>query len=534
MHYHMSFMHNYESIPKFFHLLNTFYTRCTVADINYLTSIIHTIINKNLHLLIPYYQQLLTNRNNIFIRVIIKALIKKYSLLMWNTILILDECKMNEGGIDVTDCSKEELMEYLVKQHMENKKQIKGNKKTKNNINIIDNSNSLFTLFLHSLVKLSKIFMDIAKSKENDLKMNVKFKEVFEIVKNQKITVPGVYNSYKDGPWIAGFENEIFTFKSLQKPKKITIIGSDGKKHPFILKWKDDLRKDTRFMDLNVLVNNLLSNNTNEAQIRIYDVIPFSNCSGIMKFIPHLISLKSIITEFHSQEEINSVLVKSMKKKKMERSAFVSACRKFEPVLHRFFTTKCSSPMEFYKFITNYTATAATMSVIGWFMGLGDRHCENFLIDSTTGEVVHVDLNMIFEQGKKLTIPEKVPFRLTRNVIDGFGSFQLKFFRKIFIEVLEVLRDKKDEILSNLLSFVYDPIVKGEKCDEILNESNKLIDSNLIENVENKKSLNIYGSLAKKLSDEGIPAEDLTDELIKEATLVENLRNMYIGWCSFL
>jgi serine/threonine-protein kinase ATR len=36
---------------------------------------------------------------------------------------------------------------------------------------------------------------------------------------------------------------------SLQRPKKITFIGSDGQKYSFLAKPKDDLRKDYRLMD---------------------------------------------------------------------------------------------------------------------------------------------------------------------------------------------------------------------------------------------------------------------------------------------
>jgi serine/threonine-protein kinase ATR len=36
---------------------------------------------------------------------------------------------------------------------------------------------------------------------------------------------------------------------SLQKPKKITFVGSDGLHHSFLAKPKDDLRKDYRLMD---------------------------------------------------------------------------------------------------------------------------------------------------------------------------------------------------------------------------------------------------------------------------------------------
>lgn len=41
--------------------------------------------------------------------------------------------------------------------------------------------------------------------------------------------------------------------------------------------------------------------------------------------------------------------------------------------------------------------------MVGYIIGLGDRHLDNVLIDMTTGEVVHIDYNVCFEKGQSLT-----------------------------------------------------------------------------------------------------------------------------------
>ena len=46
----------------------------------------------------------------------------------------------------------------------------------------------------------------------------------------------------------------------------------------------------------------------------------------------------------------------------------------------------------------SYIRTAAVMSIVGYIMGLGDRHGENILLDASTGEVVHVDFNCLFNK----------------------------------------------------------------------------------------------------------------------------------------
>ena len=43
-----------------------------------------------------------------------------------------------------------------------------------------------------------------------------------------------------------------------------------------------------------------------------------------------------------------------------------------------------------------FSSSAAVMSMVGFILGLGDRHGENLLIETTTGQVVHVDFNLIF------------------------------------------------------------------------------------------------------------------------------------------
>jgi hypothetical protein len=50
--------------------------------------------------------------------------------------------------------------------------------------------------------------------------------------------------------------------RSLAKPRKITIRGSNGQIYMFLGKPKDDLRKDARLMDLNGIINKLLKANS--------------------------------------------------------------------------------------------------------------------------------------------------------------------------------------------------------------------------------------------------------------------------------
>lgn len=50
--------------------------------------------------------------------------------------------------------------------------------------------------------------------------------------------------------------------RTMAKPRRITMAGSDGKVYMFLGKPKDDLRKDARLMDFNSIINKLLNTNS--------------------------------------------------------------------------------------------------------------------------------------------------------------------------------------------------------------------------------------------------------------------------------
>jgi len=98
--------------------------------------------------------------------------------------------------------------------------------------------------------------------------------------------------------------------------------------------------------------------------------------------------------------------------------------------------------------------------MIGYIIGLGDRHLDNILLDLSTGEVIHIDYNICFEKGKTLRVPEKVSCRLTQNIVNAFGITGIEgTFRMSCEHILRVLRKGKETLLTLLEAFVYDPLI---------------------------------------------------------------------------
>ncbi|KAM1106722.1 hypothetical protein TB2_003454 [Malus domestica] len=71
----------------------------------------------------------------------------------------------------------------------------------------------------------------------------------------------------------------------------------------------------------------------------------------------------------------------------------------FPPLFHKWFLTTFSEPAAWFRARIAYAHTTAVWSM----------------------ETVHVDFSCLFDKGLQLEKPELVPFRLTQNMIDGFG-----------------------------------------------------------------------------------------------------------------
>lgn len=75
----------------------------------------------------------------------------------------------------------------------------------------------------------------------------------------------------------------------------------------------------------------------------------------------------------------------------------------------------------------SYIRTTAVMSMVGYILGLGDRHGENILFDSESGDTVHVDFNCLFNKVNTSNLPTficcstKSDFHFLHRVKNGTG-----------------------------------------------------------------------------------------------------------------
>ncbi|KIK53267.1 hypothetical protein GYMLUDRAFT_77511 [Collybiopsis luxurians FD-317 M1] len=366
-----------------------------------------------------------------------------------------------------------------------------------------------------------------------------------------------------DAPTFAGFAEDIEVMHSLAKPRKITIYGSDGQTYMFLGKPKDDLRKDARLMDFNSIINKLLKANSEsrrrQLHIRTYGVVTLNEECGFIQWVRHTRPVRPVLLKLYGNRHITAwssemsevfANIKTIANEKPGKAAelFIKKIlSQFPPVFHEWFVETFPEPTAWLASRLTYARTAAVMSMVGFILGLGDRHCENILLDENTGDLIHVDFNCLFDKGKTLDTPERVPFRLTQNLVDAFGVTGVEgVFRTACEVTMQLLRDNKDSLMSVLDAFVHDPLVEWE-------EEKLRLESAERRNPQRKSTVKDLPSLAKlalkgiekKLRglyrpgpekhafEKEVSTSNLVQLLIQEATDVTNLARMYPGWASW-
>ena len=200
------------------------------------------------------------------------------------------------------------------------------------------------------------------------------------------------------------------------------------------------------------------------------------------------------------------------------------------PVMHLWLVDTFRAPSAWFDARLAFTRSNAVMSMIGMAVGLGDRHLENILVDSTTGSVMHVDFGCLFDHGLNLETPERVPFRLTQNILHTMGPCGGTdgVFRRVCELTLEQLRHHREPLLNVLSTMRHDPLVEWNKRNaredasgrEDSEEANKEL-----EKIDAKLSGVVEAHGPGALS---VPGQ--VQQLINDATDAKNLAQMFIWW----
>ena len=224
------------------------------------------------------------------------------------------------------------------------------------------------------------------------------------------------------------------------------------------------------FVEVSSLLQKNKATQQRQLRIRTYNVVPLDGTSGAIEFVQNTTPLMSFLqpahTKYHPDEwRWQTVrtkwhrLVDAKAGPKERMKLWQDVVKRFTPVMRHFFFERFDEPDVWFERRLAYTRSTAANSILGHIVGLGDRHNQNILLDAHSGEMIHIDLGVAFDSGRVLPMPELVPFRLTRDIVDGFGVLGTEgVFRRCCEFTFEALRENKDTIMTLLNVLRYDPL----------------------------------------------------------------------------
>uniref|UniRef100_A0A182NB03 Serine/threonine-protein kinase ATM n=1 Tax=Anopheles dirus TaxID=7168 RepID=A0A182NB03_9DIPT len=368
---------------------------------------------------------------------------------------------------------------------------------------------------------------------------------------------------------IRRWDPKVIGVGGINAPKKLSCLCLDGKKRTQLVKGKDDMRQDAVMQQVFGRMNILLRHDRETAHrklsVRTYKVVPLSRQSGILEWCNHTTPIGVWLLAGHAKYRPQDMEPTAARKaftnnaqagmtvqKKLNN--YLDICSKLRPVFRHYFLEQYLKPGLWFERQQNYTKSVAVSSMIGYVLGIGDRHVQNILIDKHTGEVIHIDFGIAFEMGKNLPTPETIPFRLTRDIVDGMGISGVEgVFKTSCEKTLEVLR-KSETVISTILEvLLYDPLyswnVLSNKKATRRQQAALLCDSGDKLAADQQMELPIGGDInvtaertlmqvEKKLQgtedDKYISVEGQVQMLIFNATNNRNLCQLFAGWQPYL
>ncbi|ORY77398.1 hypothetical protein BCR37DRAFT_410859 [Protomyces lactucae-debilis] len=394
-----------------------------------------------------------------------------------------------------------------------------------------------------------------ARSEWKDVQYGRDFLAAIAKVRLPSLTVtiePRSSCHYTDLPVITGFGPHVGVANGNSRPKVLVCVLDDGSKLKELLKSGDDLRQDAVMQQVFLGVHAILQRNEDTRRrkllIRTYHVLPLGDKVGVIQFVPGTMSFNDILPDLHKRHRPDDWDAKTCREKMrdvVDRSkaqrieAYGAIMEHVKPVMRHVFVEWHAAAERWFATQLAYTRSTAAMSILGWILGLGDRHLSNIMIDRNSGDIVHIDLGICFEAGKLLKIPELVPFRLTRDVIDGMGIQGVEgIYKRCCTFTMDVLRKEQDSIKSILDILRYDPLydwsVSPDKQKKQNNDDSVVDDTDVVDTRAKDKPggetaswalLVVQQKLSKTLS-----ATAMTNDLIQQATDPKRLAVIFCGW----
>ncbi|EAS06453.2 phosphatidylinositol 3-kinase (macronuclear) [Tetrahymena thermophila SB210] len=260
------------------------------------------------------------------------------------------------------------------------------------------------------------------------------------------------YNPYHNNPvYMEKFDDVVRIMSSKQKPKLLTVQCSDGTKKKFLIKSQTQSENvyEQRTSELISFLNLILyKEQLGFYEMPSYTILRLNSQSCIVEWVDDTLTLKTILDQLWQEKKQKSQFYQlKLDSDKLSREEW-NKQKSLPSVFQDFFNQRFLDSQQWYTAKENYLRTYASWCILGYLIGLGDRHTDNILIKKINGEIVHIDYALIFGSGKQLNVPETIPFRLTKNMEFALGSFKsYGLFRKAMIDICMCFSKHLDDII---------------------------------------------------------------------------------------
>ncbi|XP_076043978.1 serine-protein kinase ATM-like [Oratosquilla oratoria] len=362
-------------------------------------------------------------------------------------------------------------------------------------------------------------------------------------------------------PCIANWDGTITLVGGINAPNKLTIITEDGVKSHELLKGRDDTRQDAVLEQVFGIVNKLLKkeseSKSRRLSVRTYMVVPLSQRSGLIQWCENTQTFgdyliggdgKSGAHKMYCPTDWPAIVCRKnlqqarTKPREEKEKIFREVLSHLRPVFRHFFFENYPRPDVWYKRRLAYTNSVATNSMVGYILGLGDRHVWNILVDKQSAELIHIDLGIAFEFGKILQPPETVPFRLSQDIVDGMGVSGVEgVFRHGCEVTLQVLRNYAALLVTVVEVLRHDPLYTWTlspqqiaKLQTASATSHQTLESNSVASMAERVVLRVQQKLAGLEEGQVWTVTEQVTSLINQATDIGNLSQLFPGWQPYL
>ncbi|KAI9176219.1 hypothetical protein H9P43_006584 [Blastocladiella emersonii ATCC 22665] len=338
---------------------------------------------------------------------------------------------------------------------------------------------------------------------------------------------------YATPDFLRAADDEYEVISTMSRPRKIAFRGGSGTTYTFLIKGVDDPRKDALVMRVAQAINRILSRSAvaRGTHLRMHDyaVIPLSDVTGMFEWIatPTVALREAIVSQYVSALRASLPANPHPSGSAEQLAEFERRVRAHAPArFGEWFDKEFSCPAAARQAFLQSTAVS---SMVGYLLGIGDRHLGNILVSRLTGEAMHIDFGIMFKEGKRFsTWPEQMPVRLTQNLVQALGGVEEgSVFRRVFESVLEVCHKNAELILAAVDPIRHDPIANWRPSVEEVGDDGKTkkrvrVISSKSTRVAVKRGCREYHKIELRLAKCHAP-EAQVDKLIRKSTDPERL-----------